>query len=419
MLKLLKKLAPTFGRSNPLVALNRTEPPERASGELLAMYKRSPWLRAVASKIARGVAETEWRVFQARREAGGRSGKDIQLVHGSYEVRERIVERKLDADEFQEIRDHPVLDLLTRGNSKLSGMEVLKLTQVYLDLIGEAFWIIQPDDEGKPHEIWPVPPTLVLDLPNRDHPYYKIRGQEGKMLEVPVTAVVPFIDSDPTNPYGRGTGLAKALGDELEIDEYAAKHVKSFFYNRARPDMLVFGENISPDDTKRMEQQWLQNHRGFMRAFKPMFLSRKVEVKELGQNMEQLQMPSIRRMERDTVVSVFSVPPELLGILGDAKRSTIVMADRFWQSEVLRPRIEILRASIQRKLIPMFGDDVVFHYHTPVLKDTEMEIELMKAAPWAFTFNDWRKKAGCKSWGNDGDKVLVPLNHEVKPLADL
>jgi len=35
-------------------------------------------------------------------------------------------------------------------------------------------------------------------------------------------------------PTGGGAGVAEALADELDTDEFAAKFTKSFFFNRAR-----------------------------------------------------------------------------------------------------------------------------------------------------------------------------------------
>ena len=76
--------------------------------------------------------------------------------------------------------------------------------------------------------------------------------------------------------------------------------------------------------------------------------------------------------------------------------------------------MELIRASIQRHLVPQFDPKLIFHYHSPVVKDQEMELEHMKAAPHAFTINDWRKRAGFASLGPEGDKLVVPLNSEMR-----
>ena len=51
-----------------------------------------------------------------------------------------------------------------------------------------------------------------------------------------------------------------------------------------------------------------------------------------------------------------------------------------------------------------------------MVKDEEMQLEHMKAAPFSFTINDWRKRAGFASLGPEGDKLLVPLNSQLQEV---
>ena len=132
--------------------------------------------------------------------------------------------------------------------------------------------------------------------------------------------------------------------------------------------------------------------------------------------MEQLQMVPLRKHERDTILQIYGGPPEKWGLINDSKRSTIVAADLFFQQDLIKPRVELIRASIQRHLVPQFDDKLIFHYHTPVVKDEEMQFEHMKAAPFSFTINDWRKRAGFASLGPEGDKILVPLNSQLQDV---
>jgi len=363
--KLVGALRSTFLGNNPMVQISGTEPPLRGTKELLDLYSRSPWLRAVTHKIGRAVAETQWQVFVARN--GRRQAvRDVQLNRAPFGMRDEVLKARLDKDEVEELRDHPLLELLCHGNDQMLGMNVLSVTQNHLDLVGEAFWLLERGTVRQPIGLWPIPPNWIMSLPTRAHPFFKLRGKNSQTLEVPVTEMVHFRDPNPADPYGRGSGQARALGDELEIDEYAAKHSKAFFYNRARPDMIVYGDNISEADTKRLEQQWLGQHQGFWKSFRPLFFSRKIEVKELGQNMEQLQMVPLRKHERDTILQIYGGPPEKWGLVNDSKRSTIVAADLFFQQDLIKPRVELIRASIQRHLVPQFDDKLIFHYHTPI-----------------------------------------------------
>lgn len=58
-------------------------------------------------------------------------------------------------------------------------------------------------------------------------------------MNVSVDDMFIMRDLKPLDPYRRGLGQAEALADEIEIDEYAAKFQKKFFYNDATPGIVV------------------------------------------------------------------------------------------------------------------------------------------------------------------------------------
>lgn len=395
-------------------------PPRRGTRELLRLYSDSPWLRAIVSKIARAVAETDWLLYAKRDVKSGRYINPGNLLSRSHKVREELLLKALEQSEADRIYDHPLLEMLERGtgNPRLLGFAALEVTQKHLDLTGEAFWLLETDNFGTPYAFWPLPPSWVTSFPEEGNPFYDISVPGGSAVKVPVTMMVPFIDPDPDNPYGRGTGISKSLDDEIQIDEFAAKHAKSFFLNRARPDIIISGQFISPKDAERLEKQWLSDHQGFWRSFKPLFFSQKIDVKELSQSFESMQMVQLRKHERDTFVSVFGAPPEKFGIIGESKRSTINAADYFWNKDLIRPRVEMIRRMVQDVVVPKFDERLILYYDTPVLQDEEFKLEAMRQAPWASTINEWRKVQGQETLGPAGDVLVIPMNQMIIPIKN-
>lgn len=392
--------------------------PRRGTRELLKLYGESPWLRAIVGKIGRAVAETDWLLYAKKDLEKGRYVDPGNLIRTDGTLREHFLSKEIDKGTVDQINSHPLLDLLANGtgNPRLNGFASLQVTQMHLDLAGEGFWLLEPDELGVPIAFWPLPPSWVNKFPSETMPFYEISVPGGASVRVPTTMIVPFIEPDPENPYGRGTGIAKSLDDEIQIDEYAAKHAKSFFLNRARPDIIVSGQFISPKDAERLEKQWLADHQGFWKSFKPLFFSQKVDIKELSQSFESLQMVQMRKHERDTFVSVFGAPPEKFGIIGESKRSTINAADYFWNKDLIKPRVEMIRRILQQVLTPRFDERLILHYDTPVLQDEEMKLQAMRQAPWASSINEWRKMQGQESLGEAGEVLVVPLNSVLVPI---
>lgn len=399
---------------------NQAMTPKRGTRELLRLYSDSPWLRAIVNKIGRAVAETDWLLF-AKKNANGRYVMPDSLISRTGNVRERALERELAAGMVDTINNHPLLDLLENGtgHARLNGFASLQVTQIHLDIAGEAFWLLEPGEFGIPVAYWPLPPSWISNFPTEGNPYYEINAPGGMAVKVPMTMIVPFIDPDPENPYGRGSGIAKSLDDEIQIDEFAAKHQKSFFLNRARPDIIVSGQFISPKDAERLEKQWLNDHQGFWKSFKPLFFSQKIDVKELSQTFESMQMVQVRKQERDTFVSVFGAPPEKFGIIGESKRSTINAADYFWNKDLIRPRAEMIRRIIQQVIVPMFDERLLLYYDTPIIQDEEAQLNAMRQASWAPTLNEWRKVQKLESLGPAGDVLVVPMNMQIIPTKKL
>jgi hypothetical protein len=394
--------------------------PRKGVRELLRLYRESPWLRAIVGKVGHSVADTEWYLV-ANKNSSGRFVADPVMGRSHGAKRERLVKAAVAASKAERIESHPLLTLLKdgTGNPRLNGHAVLQITQQHLDLVGEAFWIKERDRLGIPVAVWPVPPSWVSKLPNEESPFYRVTGPGGMQVLVPVTEVVPFVDADPENPYGRGVGTASSLDDEIQIDEFAAKHQKAFFLNRARPDIIISGQFLSKPDSERLEKQWLSDHQGFWKAFKPLFFSQKIDIKELSQSFEQMQMVQIRKAERDTFISVFGAPPEKFGIIGESKRSTIQAADYFWNKDVIKPRVEAIARVLQQVLVPSFDPRLILTYDTPVLQDDDYRLEVMKAAPWAFTIDDWREEGSRPVLPNDlGQALIIPMNMVVNPLKD-
>lgn len=382
-------------------------PPDRTVPGFLRAYNEMPWLRAAVHKVSSSVASTTWRLYVVR----GGNGKLVRprtLQRAAIESRTAMLHRYAKAGQLQEIESHPLLDLLDSTNAFLVGLSTRKLTQTYMDLVGEAFWIKERNGAGAPVAVWPIPPSWISDLPTASDPFYQIsfRGWQGR---IPDTEMVWFQDPDPENPYARGTGIAKALSDELDIDEYAAKWMKSFFYNRARPDLIVAGEGLAKADTDRLEQNWMSKNQGFWKAFKPYFLNKAVKVTQLNQNLETTQGIPLRQAERDTIIQVFGVPPEILGILANSNRATIDAADYIYSRWVLVPRLELFRAHLQERLVPEYDDRLILTYESPIQEDKAQKLQIMQAAPWTYQADEWRQFAGFEELPEGAGRVyFVP-----------
>lgn len=395
--------------------------PQRGTKELLEAYSTMPWLRAVAQKVSNSVAATQWVLLAPA--SGKKRNRIMQRAYGV--ERERLIAKALDDEELRPIESHILLDALTSANDYLVGPALFRTTQVHIDLVGESFWIKERSALGVPVAFWPIPPHWVVDTPTPTRRTYKVQFQTWSG-EIPDTEILWLCDPDPANPYSRGSGLARSLTDELETDEYAARHSRQTFINRARPDLIIWPEAsatdagvITVENAQRLSERWRAEHQGFWRAALPYFATRKLGVKEIGQSFQDLDLVKLREFERDTIRQVWGVPPEMMGIIepGTA-RATIETGEYIYEKHVVAPRREFLRAYLQERVIPEYDERLVLSYVSTIGEDRTYVLDAAKVAPWSRTVDEWRKMQNMDRLPDDMGKVfIVPLN--MTPVNDI
>lgn len=407
----------------------------RGPAGLLAAYGDLPWLHAVVSRIAMSTASTEWIAYRPAGipdgpgAEGRRRARALAVARraqaasaGGKSNRAAFLKRLKQAGELEVVDDHPILDLLHGGNAFMPGLTVRYVTQASLDIVGEAFQIIERDGAtGRPRSLLPVPRSWVKRLPTPDDPTFEVAVEGTSVTEpVPLSDMIYIQMPDLRNPYGRGLGTAESLGDELATDEYAARHTVRWFSNGARPDLLIYGEGLKQEETQRLEAKWNAKFRGVANAFKAAFLSKSVDVVELNASLQAMQFTELRKFERDTIRQVYGVPPEVLGIVENSNRATIEAADYLYARWVLVPRLDLQAAGYQHDLVPAYGgaSGIVLGYENPVQEDKEHQRQIMSAHPYAFTVDDFREAAGLEPLPDEQGQVFpVPFFQRTPALA--
>lgn len=411
-----------------VLAPGRGEPPLRNTTSRLQAYSDMPWLRAIGEKIASDVAAVQWELFLPRNAKNQPVGNRALQRAGYANRKKAIASRRKDvagnrSADLEPVETHPFLDMvMDKGNAVLPGAMIRKLTQLYLDLTGEAFLVKERDALGTVIALWPVPPDWVIGTPTPYRPFYLV-VYRGWRQDIRAEDVLALTNPNPVNPYARGSGIVAAIGDELDTDEYAAKFTKQFFFNDATPPFMVFPKNTGGEsaamgepEVRRLESSWLNKFQGMFRQHRPVFSSRELGIYEFTKDLKKMQLVDLRKNQRDIIMQVFGMPPEILGVLEHSNRSTIASAEYLYATHVLVPRLEFQRTFYQERLIPEYDPRFILDYVTPVQEDRIYQLDVIKAAPWAFTADEIRKRAGEPELDDSlGDVHAVPINVTLQP----
>ena len=385
-------------------------PPSRTARQRLAAYSQQPHLHIATSKIADEVATVTWEVF-APRSAQRRDVAAIQRG-GDVWTRRKAIERGIGDGTLERLDDHPLINALTRGNETHTGQQLFRLSTLHLLLVGESHWGLERNALGTPVGFLPLPSHWIAATPTPSEPTYRISHQNWQAV-VPASEILSMIDPDPIDPFGRGGGATQAIADELDTDEATAQYIRYFFRNRARPDIIVSPKG-GPRDTSlkmselsRFEESWVSQHQGFARSWRPYFSPRELNVTEIKQDTSGIQLTGLRAWARDTILQLFSIPPELVGLVENSNRATISAADHLFKRNTILPKLELIRSCLQTRLVPEYDPALVLDFKSPVEKDREHALAVAKAAPFAVSIDEWRAMADLPPLPDNEGKEFV------------
>jgi HK97 family phage portal protein len=354
--------------------VSRGETPRRGSAELLKSFAESPWIRGVVGRISWEVASaTRWELYD--RPEGDRQRKQLPF-------------------------NHPLLKLLRRPSSRLSPRLMWATAQSHIELCGEAFLMLDRNAAGVPVELTPAAPTWILETASDLRPYFRVANELYHRV-VDVADMLWLKDLNPERPYGRGAGTAGALADEIDTDESAAKQTKAFFQNGGLPDALVSISGITADQAKTLKEDWVSKYAGPRKSHQAHFTGQAIDVKRLDTTFKDQDLVSLRKHERDTIVQVWGIPPEVFGILENSNRATVDAAYYLFARAVLVPRLRLITDELQRRLVPEFerafpeyGEEIYLGFASPIPEDRDYFVRAVATAPAAFRAGEVRFSAG-------------------------
>lgn len=321
-------------------------PPSLNTAQWLDMFSKSPRL-AVVDRIASDLATI--------------SGKLLKVEEDGTET---------------EITSHRFLDFMEQPNPlyEMTSSAIWRLHEIYLMLVGESFFLIERDERNRPVELWNVPPHWVKMTPYLGSPTYTIVSPGGLTMQVPVDDMFVMKQLNPLDPFLRGLGIAESIADEVEIDEYAAKFQKRFFYNDATPPVVFLMPDATDYQRDAFLARWNQKHRGVENSHRAAAFSGRVDVKELGSsNGKNLSFVESRIAIRDAVLEHFGVPREIMGITENSNRATADAAQYIYAKNVLAPRIKMREEAINKQLLPLFGDGLIWRFDPVIPYDKEFD----------------------------------------------
>lgn len=310
----------------------------------------------------------------------------------------------------REIEDHPVLDLLAHPNDHWTRFEIWRVTVSHLDLTGNAYWYMPRNGLGMPGEIWPLDPSKMTIVPDRNDFISHFEFQQGRdRIRFDREEICHFRYPGPSDPY-YGTGPLEAARYSIDIDTEAHKYQSTFYANAAIPPFaLQTDQKLNKDVVDRLRVQWDERHRGAANAGKPAVLEGGLKVAPIGVNPKDLDWLATTKSTRDDILAIFGVPASKLGLVEDVNRANADANSYTFSANVIEPILTMLDEKMTNALVRQFDERLYIQHDDTVLRDQVADAAMYasKIGSGQMTINEARQEQGYDEV-EGGDVLLVP-----------
>ena len=245
-------------------------------------------------------------------------------------------------------QDHPLARLLARPNPEQSGAELMEAVYGALQTAGNAYVEASgdADGDGAPDELWALRPDRVKVVPGaKGWPEAWDYGVAGRTVRIgrhadgwaPVMHLKLF---HPTDDY-YGFSPLEAAAFAIDVHNASGAWNKALLDNAARPSgALVYGardgERLTAEQFEVLKAELAEAHAGAKNAGRPLLLEGGLDWKPMSLTPHEMDFVGGKHAAAREIALAFGVPPQLLGIPGDATYANYREANAaFWRGTVV------------------------------------------------------------------------------------
>jgi HK97 family phage portal protein len=303
-----------------------------------------------------------------------------------------------------EIETHPMLDLL---NSSEIGpqYDLFELTQLYLEMYGEAYWYVPNGALGIPSEIQLLDATYIEKIVINNKLSHFRYAAAGVSQNYAVEDLLWFKYSALINPYITTTCPAKQAWNSIKLQSLYESLEMSICTNMGRPDVIITTkEGMGPVEQKRLESQYNSK-------FKQSGNGRVMILSGVDGEMKPMMWPpkdmaglKVYETARAIICNNFQIPVPLL----DAKPGNRAQIEGgFYQYGLLGvdPRVRKF-AGVLTKLAKRYDPSLYVKHDDVVARDEQTDAAVFTSYKTAgiLTTNEIRKEIGYEDI-DGGDEV--------------
>lgn len=356
---------------------------------LRACYMRNPWLFAAVDLLVRGTARIEIRVH-----APDENGDSEPIPVGT--------PRKAGAPSAAQ----RLVDLMEEPQPGVSWMQWARLMGEDHKVYGNALARIVATPGRIPEEIPFIPWQWVTMETDGDTTLRYIVTPPGTVEPytlMPREVIHWGRGINARGQWGPGLSRVETLTHTLRLHDVLDRHLEGYFKNSARPSgqfMIQPGTNVKmlEEQVRVIRAQVEEFYAGPENAGKP-FVSTG-QWQSFSADPKSSSIVELLKHSREEIVSVFHVPPPLVGILDGAIKSNVKELRGQYLRDVVGPDVAELVAELQVQLVNPVdqwrGLRLRPDLDTPLRPDIEARAQVYENMRHVLTPNEMRRAEGLK-----------------------
>jgi len=376
------------------------------------------WVYVCSSKNSCRVATVPLRLYTVSgnsRELGyrHRSLKGAELSRHQTFLRDEKAE-------VQELLSHPLVDLLNRVNSYQGRFELFELTELSLELTGNAYWWLVPGPLGLPGEILILPPQLVkINLDQRNLVGGFTFGLAPNEKKIPADQIVHFRFPNPNGSvYGYGPAQA-AWGSILDYKAMQS-YERALNANLGVPSLFISYEGtVEKAELSRIEADWNRKLRGIDKSGRAHVGDSKFKVTPIGLSPRDMSFREGRKWSRLEIADCFGVPVDLLDT-ENSNRATATQANYVYEQFTIKPRLTRIADKLNERLVPMYDSKLYVAYdeNVPVDQAGQLAETVQLSNAGIITIDEARERYGLPPMPEDEKPEPVAPADEATPTGE-
>jgi HK97 family phage portal protein len=336
-----------------------------------------------------------------------------------------FVRRRLAGGGYRREFAHPLHKLFMRPNRWQTWFEFIGYVVTAICLRGNAFIVIERDQDANPIELVPIAPDRCSIMLTEDGElWYRINSRRlGYGILVPPDDMM-HVKNVSLDGYVGVSPIAIAQ-DVIGLALATQQHGGILFRQGGQIGGVVrHPGKLSKEAGDRIANSWRETHAGVQNAHKVAILEEGMSFDKIAMTNEDSQFLETRRFQVIDICRLYGVPPHRLGELDKATLNNIEQQNQQYVDSALKPTT----TSIEQ----LFDHHLLFDEERPALQ-CKFDFDEMTRGDFLTrsqgyqigTLNGWLSRNEVRARENmdpiedgHGDEYRVPLNTAV-PGADL